>query len=128
MANYYGSCRTNYFRVKDEEAFKAWVEELPGVVAVEEGGRFALLEEYGEGWHEAGEKYDYDVDVIDDVIPHLAPGEVAVFQEVGAEKLRYLVGYSVAVNDKGEKLWVDIEDIYKKVEAAGWGTPTRVAY
>ncbi len=33
MANYVGAARSNYFRVKDEETFLAWVETLPGVSA-----------------------------------------------------------------------------------------------
>lgn len=28
MANWYGSARSNYFRVKDRDAFLAWAEEL----------------------------------------------------------------------------------------------------
>ncbi len=34
MANYEAAARTNYFRVKDSEAFKAAMEELPGIEVV----------------------------------------------------------------------------------------------
>lgn len=42
---------------------------------------------------------------------HLVEGEVAIFVEVGVEKLRYLGGVAVAVNDRGETRRVDLDDI-----------------
>ena len=33
MANYVASARSNYFRVRDEDAFLVWVETVPGAVA-----------------------------------------------------------------------------------------------
>lgn len=61
----------------------------------------------------------------DDVVPsgheslhaliatHLVDGQVAIFMEVGFEKLRYLGGLAVAVNSAGETRRVDLEDIYE---------------
>lgn len=136
MANYVGSARSNYFRVRDEAAFMRWVETLPGVVARREDDdpeRFVLLVEEGDdgGWPnwrcdeltESEEEFDLHSELAE----HLAEGEVAVLQEVGAEKLRYLVGYAVAVNHRGEKLAVSIDDIYEKVRQAGWGTQVSTA-
>ena len=99
--------------------------------------RFALLDDYGEGWpssryifdEESGEEIDdEEFDIIDAVADHLLDGEVAVFQEVGAEKLRYVSGWSIAINSEGERLSVDLDEIYQKIEAAGWGPVTVVAY
>lgn len=45
------------------------------------------------------------------VAQHLVEGEVAIFIEVGAEKLRYLGGTAVAVNASGETRRVDLDDI-----------------
>jgi len=128
MANYVGSARSNYFRVRDEAAFLGWVKALPGVVARREDGdpeRFALLVEDGDdgGWpnwryeEEAGEEEEIDLHA--ELAGHLADGAVAVLQEVGSEKLRYLVGYAVAVNHRGERLSVSIDDVYERVRAAG---------
>lgn len=55
MANYMGSARSNYFRVRNETAFFGWVETVPGAVARREDGepeRFALFVEDadGDGW------------------------------------------------------------------------------
>lgn len=136
MANYVGSARSNYFRVRDEAAFSSWVETLPGVVACrddDEPERFVLLVEESDdgGWPnwrcdentETEEEFDIHLEIAE----HLAEGEVAILQEVGAEKLRYLVGYAVAVNHRGERLAVSIDDIYEKVREAGWGTEVSTA-
>jgi hypothetical protein len=120
MANYVGYARSNYFRVRDEAAFLRWVETLPGVVARREDGnpgRFALLVEAGDdgGWpsrrHSEGMEEEEDIDLHAELAGHLAEGDVAVLDEVGAEKLRYLVGYAVAVNHRGEKLAVSLDDV-----------------
>jgi hypothetical protein len=41
------------------------------------------------------------LDLFGEVAGHLVEGSVAVFIEVGAEKLRYLTGWAVAVNSSG---------------------------
>lgn len=135
MANYVGYARSNRFRVRDETAFLDRAEALPAVVARREDGnpeRFALLvEEEDDGrpnWRyheETGDEEEMDLHA--ELAGHLAEGEVAVLQEVGAEKLRYLVGYAVAVNHRGEKLAVSLDDVYERVRAAGWGSDVSTA-
>lgn len=46
------------------------------------------------------------------VASHLVEDQVAVFIEVGAEKMRYLGGTAVAVNASGETRVVDLDDIF----------------
>jgi hypothetical protein len=130
MANYYGSCRTNYFKVKDEKAFEAAVEALPdiefhrsdGAIDAKHEGLYCILGNNadGAGWptHQYNEKLDdyNDFDLVSEVYPHLADGEVAIFMEVGAEKLRFLVGYTEAVNNTGERVEVSLLDIYDKAK------------
>jgi hypothetical protein len=109
---------------------------LPGVVARREDDdpeRFALLVEDSDdsGWpnwrydEQAGE--EEEIDLYAELAGHLADGAVAVLQEVGSEKLRYLVGYAVAVNHRGERLSVSIDDVYERVRAAGWGDDVSTA-
>jgi hypothetical protein len=50
--------------------------------------------------------------LIELVAEHLVDGQVAVFMEIGSEKMRYLGGTAVAVNAAGETKRVDLEDIY----------------
>jgi hypothetical protein len=228
MANFVGSARSNYFEVRDEAAFLAWVEELPGVTAynAEDGSdgrrRFTLLADDSDdgtwpswrtvlqagpfayhdddddrealeswvaelpkgtrlvggseglylvspeeapwpeeeepglaprlstaplGWlvarsarlRDAGETLkaalyahmeyaDDEIDVARELSEHLAEGSVAVLEEVGAERLRYLNGWAQAVDHRGEKITVTLDDVYAKAREAGWPEPTRAVY
>ncbi len=122
MADWYGSARSNYFRVKDAEAFKEWVDSVPDLAARQETegkdkGKFMLwsAHEYG-GWptdrynEETDEHEQYDLGT--ELSKHLADGQVAVLMEIGAEKLRYLSGVAVAINWRGKRTEVSLEDIY----------------
>lgn len=118
MANYYGTARTNYFRVKDVAAFEAWVEKhhldvnwdsrpgRQGLVAVfgdgDEGGTFNLL----------NDAEDDSLDIADEIAAHLADDSIAVIMEAGAEKMRYITGWAVAINSKGERVQISLDDIY----------------
>jgi len=118
MANYYANCRTNYFKVKDDDAFMEEIGKVPGLDICNEAKGFCLLgdDPDGAGWpaylydDETGD--DYEVDITEIVSRHLANGEVAIFMESGAEKLRYITGCAIAVNNKGEYRIVELGDIY----------------
>ena len=131
MANYYCSARTNYFRVKDEKAFEAWVEQREVRLVRDPGqpGFFALLPDTEEG---SFPKYDYGIeeefDFVAELSKHLTEDSVAVLLETGAERLRYLVGQAIAVNAKGETIEVSLEDIYPLAEAQFGVKPTRAEY
>jgi len=123
MANYYASCRTNYFKVKDAEAFKAEMDKIPGVeVCNESDNTFCLLGDDPDGagwptwiWSDLEEDH-VEVDLMAEVADHLADGEVAIFMEAGAEKLRYICGLAVAVNNKHEYRRIALNDIYQLAE------------
>jgi hypothetical protein len=124
MANYYGIGRTNYFRVKDEAAFREAVEGLLGVTLhtrAEVPTLFMLMSDDpdGGGWRVlpkgADGEADWDaeyVDIADFLAAHLADGEVAIVMESGHEKYRYVTGWAIAVNSRGERKCVSIDDIY----------------
>ncbi|HVX15929.1 MAG TPA: hypothetical protein VHC22_32395 [Pirellulales bacterium] len=126
MANWCGHARTNYFRVKDKEAFERWAESIGDLEVVDDAeGRVGLLSNHEHGgWPlckcdpEKGDE-DEDFDLFQDVASHLADGSVAVFEEVGAEKLRYLTGVAVAINSEGESVRVALTDIYRLAESLG---------
>jgi hypothetical protein len=135
MADWHGSARSNYFLVKDRQAFSLALAGLSvqivdrtnwiagqGEVKVDE--RVALLsdDEYG-GWpsYRSGDDVDEDeqIDLPQIVSEHLADGEVAVFMECGAEKLRYVTGTAVAVNSKGDTRTITLRDIYDQATQLG---------
>ena len=121
MANYYASCRSNYFKVVDIDKFK---EQLPAdiTVSVEKDGTVCILNEDadGSGWpceiynEDTEEHEEYDIENF--IASHLQPGSWCVLQEVGAENLRYLVGYAVAfTKDLEHRHSVSLSDIYKLI-------------
>jgi hypothetical protein len=106
MANYYCASRTNYFRVKDETAFRAWAKRRDLQIRDDNTkypGHFALSPDDGNdgAFPNYDAERDEEIDFIAELAEHLAADSVAVMLETGAEKLRYLLGYAVAVNAQG---------------------------
>jgi hypothetical protein len=119
MANWYGSSRSNYFRVKDCDAFLQWVERR-GLALFENSEDAALFAIHSGDSTDAGSWPSYDpetdteIDLVAELAQHLPKGEVAVLMEIGAEKLRYLTGIAIAVNHKGRAAVVSLDDVYRK--------------
>jgi hypothetical protein len=122
MANYYGSARSNYFKVKDEATFLEALTNIPDIEVHGDTERgFCVLVNGGDagGWPSFGldedmNEVEYDIPAL--VSEHLQDDEVAIFMEAGAEKLRYLVGYAEAINNKGEREAISINGIYEIAE------------
>jgi hypothetical protein len=114
MANWEGYARSNYFKVKDEEKFRAWATGL-NLEIYEEGGLFGIASEDGD-WPDQRENEDTgeseSIEIVDELVEHLQEGEIVVFQCTGHEKMRYLTGHSTAFNSKGERIDLDLNDIY----------------
>lgn len=132
MANWYGAARTNYFRVKDPEAFKRWLSDFE-VVVIEKDGRYGFYsnDEYGgfPSYRHNDETGEYvDIDLANELSGHLVAGEVAVLIENGAEKLRYLSGWAQAVASDGRTVAVNLSDIYDKAKEAFGVAPTDASY
>lgn len=123
MANYYATARTNSFEVKDIDAFLKALEPLE-VDIHRKGEAFILLGSDPDSGclphgstDEEGEWVDLDFPQL--VAPHLKDGWVAIFIEAGAEKLRYIHGSAVAVNNKEEYRWINLTDIYGLAKELG---------
>jgi len=149
MANYNTFTRSNYFKVKEYESFKNWVESMcymnfDIVEHTDDKGTYALLSEDLEGasmisgyYFDEGDYEDcddiegikkelnvdkdgcYEVNVAKGLAEHLVDGEVAILMEIGKEKMRYLSGFAIAVNNKGETREVTINSIYEMAEELG---------
>ncbi len=133
MSNYYGSARSNYFKVKDVAAFKAWVDSLACVKIWErQDGTFGIYSECKDSgcWPSTKSTGDEDIeiDLEEELAEHLQDGEVAILMQAGAEKLRYIGGYAVAVNHLGETVSVHLHDIYDLAKAKFGAEPTRAEY
>lgn len=141
MANYYGACRSNYFKVKDRKAFEAaldgyaWEIEYmdredpksklvlcgtsgggtPTIRRTPEDELAKLQEEAARLGTDAPDDLQ-EIDYRELFMTHLQDGEVAILMETGAEKLRYLIGSASAYHSDGRHTFVDLAEIYGKVE------------
>ncbi|HTL66184.1 MAG TPA: hypothetical protein VL200_00850 [Lacunisphaera sp.] len=118
MANYYCSSRSNYFRVKNATAFRHWAESL-GIEVHEKlgtAGYFAVFPARDDdtgAFPNTNPTTEKEIDFAAELSAHLADGSIAVILEVGAEKLRYLHGHAVAVDFRGKRVQVFLDDIYE---------------
>ena len=131
MANYICSARSNNFKVGRPQEFLDWIATMSDVDFVEQDedpaakSMVGCLLCYGEGgwpcyvWDEETDT-DRDIDFFAELAPFLAPGSIAVLMEVGSEKLRYLVGYAIAIRSTGETIELSLTDIFQKIEDE-WG-------
>ena len=121
MANFYGKARSSYFQVKDPEAFVKELSAYPVEVITKEQDDTTLYgfrdnDDNGEGdlWsYYDDEKDEYiEVNWLEVFKRHLQDDWVAVIMECGSEKYRYLSGFTIAYNNKGETKAINLSDIY----------------
>ena len=133
--NYIGSIRSNYFAVKDAEAYKAFLNQFGGDVELieGEGDRKGLVGFIVGRASDSGclpttkGPDEEDCDFIGELAPHLADGYVGVVIEIGSEGLRALNGNATAFNNEGEIRQVDLADIYDLAKGLG-AQVTRAEY
>lgn len=119
MANWYGSSRSNYFRVKDCDAFLKWTEKR-GLGVFKNSEDAALFAIHSGDSTDSGSWPSYDlesdteIDLVAELAQHLPKRQIAVLMEIGAEKLRYLTGIAIAVNHRGRAAVVSLDDVYRK--------------
>lgn len=118
MADYRATARSNYFKVKDEEAFETFCGKI-GVEMITKDGRVGFIcsldpdcgappsSMYSE---DVGDHIE--IDLCEAISQHLVEGEVAIIVEAGHEKFNYVSGSAIAVNSKGKVCFVDINEIY----------------
>ena len=135
MANVESLWRSNYFKVKDNDTFKASMQRIDGLEAEhrtpddtwclcclghDSGG---IPTEYED---DGGDLVEIELEA--EVAKHLADGEVAVFVEISSMKLCSLSGRAVAINAAGRTANVDLAEIYAKAQVlAGPGKSVSVA-
>lgn len=114
MANYEEQARSNYFKVKNVDKFKEFLEEHYLHFIEDKKGLVGFLAHDGiPSWNQ---ETDEEMDFMNLLSKHLADNEVAIIVGNGYEKMRYLSGFAVAVNKKGKTASVNISDIYNKAK------------
>lgn len=122
MADWYGTCRSNYFRVKDRNTFAAMVANFEVDLIEDEDGRVGFISnDYYGSIPVTFSEEDEQVSILDLIAPHLAENEVCVVMEAGAEKARYITGLAIAIAWTGETTTIDLSDIYNQAQEAFGG-------
>lgn len=117
MANYMGYTRTNYFHVVSEDAFNEFANHL--VADEDEVKTFKNVDENGDetyGFYayspihyvENVDDDDWYEDLDDDIFVQeaqkiVAPDDAIIITEVGHEKMRYLVGYTLVITSTAHR-------------------------
>ena len=107
MANFEGVMRTNYFHVKDAEAFVRFIDEVETDV-----GKLQLLKKgnvvgfgcYGEILgvkNPETDVADYDA-FLSQLQTHVVEGECIILIQIGHEKLNYVVGHATIFGCSGK--------------------------
>lgn len=123
MANYTCAVRTNYFHVKDEEAFRKFAEKLycnEGDIEVWEDKDKAGKTVFGFGCCSSfcgihsdsanAENPDAAYDCfVDEIQKLVAEDDAVIIFEIGREKLNYLNGLATVITTKEQK-YLDISD------------------
>ena len=127
MANYYETARSNYFLVKDVDAFKAELDgsglgiEVQQVGELTQVGLFADTDQTGAFFgfydHDNFESIELDWEGI--FKRHLVDNQVAIIMGAGSENLRYINGWAEAYNNKGEKRVINLGSIYDLAKELG---------
>ena len=130
MADFNGMARTNTFRVKDKEAFLSAISVFDLEVqwrTLKDGAEGVCLitnDEYGSwpGYWCDDDGDEHESDWVALLSEHLVDGEVAIINEAGHEKARYVSGWSLAIHSSGKAEQISLNDIYEKA-AASFGVP-----
>jgi hypothetical protein len=124
MSDYICRIRSNFVRVKDEQAFRDFLERFDCWLSRDpKDGRVGLfcLESVGTPFRHDGEPL---VDCVEEICEHLCEGEVLIIEEVGYQEnfpFAHLAGVAYAYNHKGECLFVDMASALREKVAAEWG-------
>lgn len=130
MANYYAKFRSNYFNLKNRDAFIAWTATVPGLEPVFRSGQFQqnTVTLLCDGSMPDMNGDDLEINLTDELAAHLSEDQVAILMEVGSEGMRYFCGYAIAVNPEGKTIQMSLDDIYgKAMETFGFAA-TRAQY
>ena len=123
MANYTCAIRTNYFRVKDPDRFRAFMERVRGsedsVELWEEKaadghllfgfGTYGSISGLRDNESDEASEDDYDA-FLNGLQEHVAEDDAIIIFEAGREKLCYVVGTALIIT-AGEYAALDIRDL-----------------
>ena len=123
MAIWYGTARSNYVKIKDEEGLLASIEPWSLNYWRNSDGMYAFGGDDDSGCFPSYNMDDEEFDPKVNICPFMEDGQVLIFMEVGAEKMRYVTGWASAWHSNGESVYINLLDIYDKA-AEAWPDAT----
>lgn len=129
MSDYHATSRSNYFRVKDEPAFKEWARKrfLEVFQNRRNSGLWGIMPDPKKNDFGTWPNYDPDApagqeefDLVEELSKHLADGCVAILISSGHQKSAYIGGEAVAINSRGETREVRLDNIHDLASQLGW--------
>lgn len=113
MANYYGTGRSNYFKVKDHGLFVEFCSKYNLEQIYRDGGT-GFICTHEDGHPTTDNESSLLLNWEQELASLLEEGEVAIFMSVGNESKRYVCGVAIAINSSGKVRRIDLDNIYKK--------------
>ena len=139
MSTYKSRCRTNYFQVKDSQAFLDWVKSIQdltlypdkggstfslhnptGITAAADAGKVYALGSKN-GWPTYEEATEKNINFSQELATFLAPGQVAILIETGFDisvidpnDVFYCYGQATAINSEGRIETLSLDEINMK--------------
>lgn len=134
MANWHGASRTNYVRIKEEQALRQALE--PWEITVHRHPTrsdcfmFEGACDNGDFPSSRSDDEDNEIDFSfqELIVPHLAEGQVLLAQVIGREKLRYLTGYAYGYAWDGRVVSINTNDIHKLAAETFGVDPKNIAH
>jgi len=133
MANWYGTARSNYFRVKDTEAFKAWVNAMPDLILLEKDGKFGFYAEGDSGGFPSWiDKHTTEVrgailspqgePVHSEAFIHVAYGDAPDEDDVLDAATQHFQGLPQWAGQENPTLDLEIEDQFAEDDQVDWSS------
>ena len=127
MADWYGTSRSNYVKIKDMDALNKALEPWCINTEADLHGRIAFFARDSDngGWPSwaqdaEGNEIEFEWETV--ICPHMEDGEILVIRSVGAEKLRYVTGHAAAFDNTGKSISLSLDLIYS-MAANHFGVP-----
>lgn len=136
MSTFYGSERSNGFRVKDPGRFKTWARSvgLSPVITEDPARNQFVLYPAGTSndgyfpsflWNEDTDE-QYELDMVAELSRHLLEGEVAILVRAGFDRGKYVSGSAQAITWDGRTRILSLNDIYSIAVGELGADPTRL--
>lgn len=129
--------RSNYFAVRDADAFLAFCErhDLEPITKGNKASQYGFLSprdvmfspDMEDDFAREGEEGSGEADWLQELAKHIAGDDVAVVMQIGSDKMRFLMGHAWAVNGRGQTQELDLDEIYNRADALG-RLPTLAQY